>query len=91
MNITNLKELTRDKDLSIRKLDESYYFVINEDTYEANEIGATIVNAAGRDLSIDDLCIRISDKYVFDNFDQIKSDIVNYIEFLLSEGILINE
>lgn len=89
MIVTNLNKLNRNEDLNIRKLDEVYYFTIRGNAYESNEIGATIVNAVGRDMSIDELCIRIASKYAYNDINQIKSDIDSYIEFLLAEGILL--
>jgi len=91
MKITNMNELIRNENLTIRKLEETYYFIIGGEAYEANELGATIVNASGRDLPIVELCNRVSDKYNFDDIDQIKADVEDYVDFLLSEGILINE
>jgi len=90
MNIGNLNELKRDDKLIIRKLGDSYYLIIGESAYEANEIGATIVNATGKDLSVDDLVVKISEKYSFGDMNQIREDVVKYIEFLVSEGILIS-
>jgi len=91
MNIEKLDQLKRNEGVTMRKLDSTYYFISKQGTYEVNEIGATIVNALGRDLSINELCRKISEKYSFDDLNQIRHDVNNYIEFLLSEGILISE
>ena len=90
MRVKNMRELGRNESLSIRKIERLYYLVTNQGVYEANEIGATIVNAVGRDLSIDDMCLRISQKYSHNNLEEIKNDIEKYIEFLLTEGILVS-
>ncbi|MCL2717464.1 MAG: PqqD family protein [Lachnospiraceae bacterium] len=91
MKVENLNELQRNKDFIIRKLDDVYYFMSGQDVFEANEIGATIVNAVGRDLSIDELCTRIAQKYSYDDLNQIRIDVDSYITFLLSEGVLLHE
>ena len=91
MTVNNLNELTNHSDLAIRKIEDVYYLLIGEDVYESNEIGAIIVNATGRDLSIDELCTRISKKFSFENTVQIRSDVDEYIEYLLAEGLLSRE
>jgi len=88
MNINNLKQLSRCGDLVIRKLEDEFYLISSYGTYAANEIGATIVNAVGRDLSIDDLCLKLTEKYSDCDIDQIRSDVNTYISFLVSEGVL---
>jgi len=90
MNVVNLNELDRNEDLNIRKLEDIYYFVIRGNAYEANEIGATIVNAVGRDMTIDELCSRIAKKYDNKDINQIKEDVNDYINYLLSEKIIIH-
>ena len=91
MMVENLKDLTRNESLMLRKLNDNYYLLVESEAYEANEIGASIVNAVGRDLSISELCMKIAKKYSYDDVEQIKADVENYINFLLGEGLLIHE
>jgi hypothetical protein len=91
MTIKNLSQLSRCEDLAIRKIEDTFYLVSVQGTYESNEIGATIVNAVGRDMAIEDLCQRLAEKYLDGDLMQIESDVNDYIAFLLTEGLLLNE
>ena len=91
MNIDNLVQLKRKDNLVIRKLDDVYYLLCGQDAYEVNETAATIVNALGRDLPVDELYAKLSEKYEFGDLEQIKTDVEFYLSFLLSEGLAVNE
>lgn len=88
MNIENLNQLTRHQDLIIRKLEKDYYLIMGQTVFETNEIGATIVNSAERNLPLSELCIKISEKYDNKNLGQIRKDIDDFINFTLSNGVL---
>ena len=89
MIIKNLNEVSRHEDLVMRKLEENYYLMVGADVYEANEVGATIVNAIGRDLLVEELCVKISQKYDFNDIEQIRNDVSSYMDFLINKGLLI--
>lgn len=91
MKISNLNEFKRNSSLVIRKIEGSFFFLVGQDAFEANEIGAIIVNLAGRDMSIEDLHLKISRKYSFNDLEQIRDDVNEYLEFLTNEGILLYE
>jgi len=88
--IINLNQVKKNDNLVIRKLNDNYFFTIGGDAYEANEIGAIIVNAIGKDLSIDNLCERLSKKYSFDDCEKIKADVYEYLRFLYTERLLLD-
>ena len=85
--ISNMNQLCRANDAQIRKLEDTYYIITKTSCFEANETGATIMNAIGRDLHIDDVCRKLSARYEYDNVEKIKSDVHAFVEFLLSNDI----
>ena len=88
MKISNLIQLVRKEDATLRKLDDDYFILHGEDAYEVNETGATIFNALGRDMSIKELCTRLSQKYDSDDSNQIERDAYVFIDFLISEDLV---
>ncbi|MCL2221913.1 MAG: PqqD family protein [Oscillospiraceae bacterium] len=85
--IDNMNQLSRKNDAQLRKLDETYYIIAKNSCFEANEIGATIMNAIGKDLHIDDVCSKLSSRYEYDDVEGIKSDVYSFIEFLIENDI----
>jgi hypothetical protein len=89
--IENLKDLKRNEKLAIRKVGEQFYIVCGHDCYEVNNIGATITNVMGSDISINDLCEKLSTKYEYKDIVKIQEDVSTFINFLLEEGLVTNE
>jgi len=91
MIVNNLIELKTYENISLRKINDTYYVIRGVETYELNEIGAIIVNALGKDITVEELCNRILKKYNHDNIEQIKLDVNTYINFLINEKIINHE
>ena len=86
--IDNLIQLKRKKQMQIRKLQDQFYLVGDGQCYELNITGAVIVNNIEKDITIDDLCKKISEKFSFPDIAQIRADVYSFIEFLCNEGII---
>lgn len=86
--INNLNELKRNEKLTLRKVGDQFYMLCGTDCYEVNNIGASIVNAIGKDITISVLCEKLSGKYDFPDVEQIRRDVYSFIDFLISEGML---
>lgn len=86
--ITNMNEIKKNEDLNIRKIGEQYYLIFKHDCYEVNIVGAIIVKNLGENINIDDFCNKISLKFDFKNFKQIKSDFFEFLFFLKENGLI---
>ena len=85
--IHNLNELQRNNNLKIRKLANEFYLLSDSGSYVVNIIGAIIVNNIGKDIKMSDFILRLSEKFNYDDTEQINSDICEFIEFLCKEDL----
>lgn len=86
--IQNMNEVARRESVRLRKIDNSYYIADTVKCYEANNLGAIVFKYIGQDIKIDELCNKVADKFNFHDLKVIKSDVLNYIEFLVKEGLV---
>lgn len=86
--ISNLNQLYRQDNVRIRKIENVFYLVCGRACYEINETGALIVNAIGKDLSIDKVCEKLSQIYKYTEIEQIRDDVEKFIEFIVDNGIV---
>ena len=85
--ITNLNQLTREENVRLRRVENTFYIVCGKDCFETNETGALIVNALGKDLSIEAVCEKLSDIYSYDDVDAIKTDVIEFVNFIIANKI----
>ncbi|MBD8917666.1 MAG: PqqD family protein [Lachnospiraceae bacterium] len=85
--ITNLNQLTRKENVRLRRVENTFYIVCGKDCYETNETGALIVNAIGKDLSIDSVCEKLSDMYSYNDMEAIKTDVNEFVDFIMANNI----
>lgn len=88
MRILNLKQLERNTETRLRKIQEKYYLYDRFSCFELNFTGATIINAIGRDLTIEELVLKLAEKFQFHDVDTIKEDVTSYIDFLVEQGLV---
>lgn len=86
--INNLNEFVRNESLEIRKFGEQFYLTCSSACFEVNEVGAAIVNVIGKDLTLLELCEKISRKYDFDSIETIKDDVLSFINFLEENNLV---
>lgn len=92
MMIQNLNQLSTNNRIILRKIQKQYYLIVGSSCYEINNTGASIVNVIGQDLSIQELCKKISVKYNFTDIAVIERNLIEFISFLIDEGVIsINE
>ncbi|WP_142967729.1 PqqD family protein [Enterococcus casseliflavus] len=76
------------EDIRIRKLGHNFYIIGNGKTYEINEMGAIILKYINKDMTVEILAHRISDKYHEEDVMKVIDDINEYISFLKSADII---
>lgn len=91
MNIKNLKQLSCNDRLNLRKIQNKYYLIAGRSCYEVNNTGASIVNVIGQDITLEELCEKLSTKYHFEDISIIKSDVIKFINYLINEGMITTE
>lgn len=88
MKVDNMNQLKRSDNTRIRKIELSYYLIKSGECYEINEIGALVVNAIGKDLSISKVCERLSKMYNYENLKVIECDVRKFIDYLIENKIV---
>jgi hypothetical protein len=83
-----MNELSRIGNTRIRRIEDAYYILSGRNCYEVNEIGAIIVNAVGKNLTMDEVCDKLASIYEFNDKDTINRDANEFIKFLLCEKII---
>ncbi|HEL1773398.1 PqqD family peptide modification chaperone [Streptococcus suis] len=84
----NLNQYKKELDTRVRKLNNNYYLLGQKKSYSVNYLGAVVLKYIGSDIDILDLAKKISNFYKLDNTFEIKTDIINFIKFLLDEGLI---
>lgn len=85
----NMNIYTRDISTRLRKIEEKYYILNFNNVYQINEMGVIIMKYIGKDLNINELALKISDKYNFKDINKIVLDIKDFLEFLLDNKLII--
>lgn len=85
--ISNLNQITRESSLRLRRIQNQFYLFDSKQCFEINLTGAMIVNAIGEDLSINDLCEKLAQKFEDVNIETIKKDVNIFLGFLIDEGL----
>lgn len=85
--IKNLNQLTRNENVRLRRVENTFYIVCGKECFETNETGALIVNALGKDLSIDSVCEKLSDMYSYNDMEAIKTDVNDFVDFIIANNI----
>lgn len=88
MTIENMSQLKRSDRSRIRKIDNSYYLVSGKDCYQINEIGALIINAVGKDITIEAVSKKLSVMYNNPSIENIYSDVQEFINFIIEKKIV---
>lgn len=88
MTIENMSQLKRSDRSRIRKIDNSYYLVSGKDCYQINEIGALIINAVGKDITIEAVSKKLSIMYNNPSIENIYSDVQEFINFIIEKKIV---
>ena len=83
-----LKDFIRVDRVSVRKFNEEYYLLGGKRNYKINEIGVIIFKYIGSDIKIEELRNKIMEKYEGGTREQIDSEINNFINLLLKEGLI---
>lgn len=84
----NLNKYNKKLDTRVRKLNNNYYLLGQKKSYSVNYLGAVVLKYIGSDIDVLDLAKKISNFYELDNIFEIKTDIINFIKFLLNEGLI---
>lgn len=85
--INNLKQINKKSNYIFRKLSGDFYLIGNGACYKLNITGATVINALGKDIDIDEVCKRLSLKFAHSNIQEIRTDVDAFLQFLISEEI----
>lgn len=88
MRIKNMNQLKRNENSRIRKIDNNYYILSGRDCYQINEIGALIINAVGKDLTINMACEKLSVMYNNPDVESIVNDVHKFINFIIENKIV---
>lgn len=88
MIIENMGQLKRSDRSRIRKIDNTYYLVAGKDCYQINEIGALIINAVGKDITIEAVSKKLSVMYNNPSIENIYSDVQEFINFIIEKKIV---
>lgn len=86
--ISNLSQLRRTDKSRIRKIEGAYYIVCGKNCYQANETGALIVNAIGKDIAIKTVCEKLASIYGYADTAIIEVDVHTFLDFLLDNKIV---
>lgn len=85
----NMNIYTRDISTRLRRIEEKYYILNFNNVYQINEMGVIIMKYIGKDININELALKISDKYNFKDIDKIVLDIKDFLKFLLDNKLII--
>lgn len=88
MRINNMRQLRRRDRSRIRKIENNYYLLSGNECYQVNEIGALIVNAVGKDITIDAVCEKLSIMYNNPDIAGVRMDVDTFINFIIEKGIV---
>lgn len=88
MNITNLNQIERNPELRIRKVQEQYYIFDRNKCYAVNTTGAVVVHALEKDYPMQEFLVRLSEKFNMCDINQLKSDVLEFLDFLEREELI---
>lgn len=86
--ISNLNQISRAAALRLRKIQDQFYLFDAQRCYAINITGAIIFNAVGNDMPVDELCKKLSEKFTNIDTINLSQDVENFIDFLLTEGLV---
>lgn len=84
----NLNNYEKRLETRVRKFKDEYYLLGNRKSYLLNYTGAVVLKYIGTDIELETVVKKISDFYKEDDFERIKADIENFIEFLVLENLV---
>lgn len=87
----NLNNYEKRLETRVRKFKDEYYLLGNRKSYLLNYTGAVVLKYIGTDIELETVVKKISDFYKEDDFERIKADIENFIEFLVLENLVISK
>lgn len=87
MNLSNYEKKIETR---VRKFENQYYLLGNKKSYQLNYTGAVVLKYIGTEIELETLAKKISAYYKEDNINQIEEDIVTFLDFLLSENLIVS-
>lgn len=83
-----MNNFKRNENVRVRKFQNEFYLLGNGNSYSLNYLGAVVIKYLGKNITLAKLVVKISKHFPEVAQKKIKQDVIDFIDFLLSEELV---